>query len=52
MHKKSVRDCKKTLIKLQEEVEEKHDYNKQLDQQVMECQVSVAEQQQVENLAG
>ena len=52
MYKKSVRDCKKTLTKLQNAVNEKQVYNKHLDQQAMECQVSVAEQEQVENLAG
>ena len=52
MYKKSVWEHKKTLTKLQSEVKEKHIQNQHLDQQVLECQVSVAEQQQVENLAG
>ena len=52
MYKKSVWEHKKTLSKLQSEVKEKHIQNQHLDQQVLECQVSVAEQQQVENLAG
>lgn len=52
MYKKSVRDSKKTLTKLQQEVNEKSVYNQNLDQQLIDCQVSVAEQQQVENLAG
>ena len=52
MYKKSVRDCNKTLTKFKQEVKEKHMYNQNLDQQVLECQISVAEQQQVENLAG
>ena len=52
MYKKSVWEYKKTLTKLQSEVRERHIQNQHLDQQVLECQVSVAEQQQVEDLAG
>ena len=52
MYKKSVQDSKKMLTKLQCEVNEKKSCNRRLDRQLMECQVSVAEQQQVDNLAG
>ena len=52
MYKKSVQDSKRMLTKLQCEVNEKNVCNHQLDQQLIECHVSVAEQQQVDNLAG
>ena len=52
MYRKTVQDCRRALAKFQHDVEEKQIHNKHLDQQVMECQVSVAEQEEVENLAG
>ena len=52
MYKKSVWEYKRTLSKLESEINDRLIHNQHLDQQVLECQVSVAEQQQVEDLAG
>ena len=52
MYKKSVWEYKKILSKLQSEVSDRHVQNQRLDQQLLECHVSVAEQQKVEDLAG
>ena len=52
MYKKSVWEYKRTLSKLESEINDRLIQNQHLDQEVLECQVSVAEQQQVEDLAG
>ena len=52
MYKKSVWEYKRTLSKLESEINDRLVQNQHLDQEVLECQVSVAEQQQVEDLAG
>ena len=52
MHRKSVKERKKTLTKLQHEAKEKRVQKKHINQRMLECHVSVAEQQQVESLAG
>lgn len=52
MHRKSVRERKRALSKLQQEVIERHAQNKELENQVLEYQILVAERDMVENLAG
>ena len=52
MHRKSIRDCHKSLYQTQQKVEELQFTNSDLDRQLLELEVSVAERQQVERLAG
>ncbi len=52
MNRKSIRGCQKTLHKLQRKVDELHSTNTGLDRQLLEMEVSVAERQQIERLAG
>ena len=52
MHHKSVRERKRALSKIQREVSDRHTQNKELENQVLEYQILVAERDMVENLAG
>jgi len=52
MHRKTIRGCHKSLSQTQQKVEELNSVNSQLDRELLELQVGVAERQQVEKLAG
>lgn len=52
MNQKSIRGCHRTLNQVQQKVEELQSTNSDLDKQLLELEVSLAERQQIERLAG